>query len=303
MMRRLWALVAILYGVCLPALADEPTSRVPPGFVVEEPSSSAELTKIVLVAGSNFFKPGQHEYIGGCAALADLLRQTPGVFPVLALDWPHEAKTLAGAKSIVLFADGGDKHSLLSDRCLAETKKAADAGVGLVFFHQGVDVPKDLGDTMRTLAGAAFEKGYSARAHWVHDFSEFPTHPILRGVTPFKIDDGWLYKLRFVEGMKGITPLLRTTNPKDKKADPKSDEAIVAWAYERDGGGRSFAFTGCHLHASFAEEGYRRFLTNGILWTAGIDPPASGASVRLDADNLDRYLVAPPAGVKTTSSK
>jgi hypothetical protein len=37
------------------------------------------------------------------------------------------------------------------------------------------------------------------------------------------------------------------------------------------------------LHASFGEEGYRRFLTNGILWSAKIEIPAAGAPVALTA--------------------
>lgn len=286
-------LLAMHSAAWMPARAAEPASRVPEGFAVEDASTSDGRAKIVLVAGSNFFKPGEHEYIGGCTVLADLLRQTPGVQPVLALDWPRKPDTLAGAKAVVFFVDGGDKHRLLDPHALAQTQKLADAGAGIVFFHQGVDVPKDLGPAMRALAGAAFEKGYSQRAHWVSEFRQFPEHPITRGVTPFTIDDGWLYKLRFVDGLKGITPLLRTVNPKTPAADPQSDDAIVAWAYGRPGGGRSFAFTGCHLHASFAAEGYRRFLTNGILWAAGVEVPAAGASVRLDADNLGRYLVAP----------
>jgi hypothetical protein len=68
---------------------------------------------------------------------------------------------------------------------------------------------------------------------------------------------------------------------------------VVAWAYERPEGGRAFTFTGAHLHASFAEEGYRRLLTNGILWSAGIEVPKEGAKVELDAAALPSYLKPP----------
>ena len=89
--------------------------------------------------------------------------------------------------------------------------------------------------------------------------------------------------------MKGITPLLKTVNPKAKAAK-LDDDAIVSWAFERNGGGRSFAFTGGHLHASFAEEGYRRFLVNGILWSAKIEIPTAGAPVVLAPGELSKYL-------------
>lgn len=262
---------------------------VAPKIALEEQPTDPKLAKIVLIAGSNAFKPGEHEYVAGCAVLADLLRQTPGVFPVLALDWPTRPETLADAKAVVFFFDGGDKHALLKADRLAQVQKLADAGAGLVHLHQVIDYPKDLGERARGWTGAAWEKGYSQRAHWVGEFTTFPEHPVCRGVTPFKIDDGWLYKLRFAADKKALTPLLRTVSPKAANAQ-LGDDAIVAWAYERVGGGRAFTFTGCHLHSSFDQEGYRRLLVNGILWSAGIDVPKGGAPVVLAKENLGKYL-------------
>jgi hypothetical protein len=285
-----WGLaVGGLTSLPLAQAADEPLA-LPPRWQLEERVTDPSLKKIVLVAGSNFFKPGQHEYLGACAVLGDLLRQTTGVAPVLALDWPRQSETFSGARAVVFFLDGGEKHLLLNPEQREQVRQLAADRTGLVWFHQGVDVPVELGPTMRDLAGAAFEKGHSQRAHWVSGFETFPEHAITRGVTPFTIDDGWLYKLRFVPEMRGITPLMRTVSPKVAGADPMSDDAIVAWAFERPQGGRSFAFTGGHLHQSFAEAGYRRLLTNGILWSAGVEPPASGAPVALNPSDLDSYL-------------
>lgn len=264
-----------------------------PGSIEAQPSDP-KLAKIVLVAGSNVYKSGEHEYVAGCAVLRDLLQQTPGVYPVLALDWPKKPETLAGAKSVVFLFDGGDKHQLLAADRMAQVRKLADEGVGLVGLHQFVDVPKDLGERMRDLMGAAWEKGHSQRAHWVHKYAAFAEHPTSRGVTPFEIDDGYLFKLRFVPEMRGVTPLLRTVSPKAASQE-LNDEAIVAWLYERPNGGRSFTFTGTHLHASLAEEGYRRFLVNSILWTAGAEIPKSGAPVSQTSEGLNKYLKSVPA--------
>ncbi|MFO0867091.1 MAG: ThuA domain-containing protein [Gemmataceae bacterium] len=271
--------------------------KLPPGYALEEQPKNANDAKIVLIAGSNYFKPGEHDYIAAGAVLAELLKQTPGVAPVLAVDWPKNPKTLEGARCVVFFFDGGDKHGLLKENRLADIKKLAESGAGLVFFHQTVDVAKDLGERFRELAGGAYEKGYSQRAHWIDTFKNFPDHPVTHGVAPFKIDDGWLYQSRFVPGMKGVTPLLRTTNPKGAKPKGESDD-VVAWAYDRKDGGRSFAFTGAHLHISFLEEGYRRLLTNGILWTAKIDTPATGAPVELNKERLDGLQTPAPAKAK-----
>ena len=282
-------MILLALQVANPICAGAKAPKLPKGFTLEEQPTDAKLKKIVFIAGSNFYQPGEHEYIGGCALLMDLVKQTPGVFPVLALDWPKDPKTFENAKAVVFFLDGGDKHPVLKGGKLVQTIKLAEAGVGLVMLHQGVDIDKDFGDRMQSWMGAAWEQGYSKRAHWVHEFSDFPKHPITRGVKEFKTDDGYLYKLRFVANKKGVTPLLKTVNPKTPKAK-LDDASIVSWAFEREGGGRSFAFTGGHLHASFAEEGYRRFLTNGILWSAGVEIPVAGAPVALNAADLNRYI-------------
>ncbi len=263
--------------------------------VVPAPAADPPAAKIVLVGGSNYFKAGEHDYLAGVAVLADLLKQTPGIAPVTVADWPTAPETFAGAKAVVLFVDGGAKHAVLKGNRAAEVQKLVDAGVGLVQIHQVADYPKDFGDRARAWAGGAWEAGTGQRAHWVHTFETFPDHPVCRGVTPFTIDDGWLYKNRFVEGKAGVMPILRTANPKGKDRE-SGDGAIVAWAFERPGGkGRSFTFTGAHLHASFAEEGYRRLLANGILWSAGLDVPTTGAPVKLDPAALPGYLTPPPA--------
>ncbi len=280
--------LAAAVGAARPA---DPPKNAPP---VEEAPADPKAAKVVLIAGPNFIKPGEHDYVAGAAALMDLLRQTPGVAPVLAVEWPKKPETLAGAKAVVFYFDGGDKHAVVKGDRAAEVKKLADAGAGVVHFHQTNDYPKDFADRARGWAGGAWEKGAGERAHWVSEFNTFPDHPICRGVTPFKIDDGWLWKIRFADGTAGVTPLLRTWNPK-ATAKPEGTQDVIAWAFERPGGGKSFSFTGGHLHASLAEEGYRRFLVNGILWSAGIDIPKGGAKVDLDPKALGDYLKpAPP---------
>ncbi len=278
--------------IMLPGIAVAAELVLPAGVKVEENPTDPAATKIVLIAGSNYFKPGEHEYIAGCAALADLLQQSPGVAPVLAIDWPTKPETLAGAKSVVMFFDGGKKHGLLTGDRFAQIQALADAKAGIVGLHQLVDFPEGLGEKGQGLLGATFRNGSSKRAHWVHEFKTFPEHAITRSVTPFTIDDGYLWKLDFVPERSGVTPLLSTIGPKDSTTTP--EESVVAWAYERENGGRSFTFTGAHLHASLGEEGYRRLLTNAVLWSAGIDIPEAGAPVQLETARLNGYLMPKP---------
>jgi hypothetical protein len=257
----------------------------------EKQPANPAAAKIVLIAGPASAKAGEHEYVAGCYVLSKLLEQTPGVAPVIVKDgWPTKKETLDGARTLVFFRDGGDSHCLLKDDRMAQMQKLVDAGVGVVFFHQCIDFPKDPGQRAIQWMGGVWEKGFGQRAHWVAEFDTFPSHSVTRGVTPFKIDDGWLYKDRFLPGLKGVTPLLRTASPKAAAGTREKDEAIVSWLYDRPDGGRSFTFTGCHLHSSWGIENYRRLLTNGILWTAKIEVPTGGAPVALDEAELKKYL-------------
>ncbi len=74
--------------------------------------------------------------------------------------------------------------------------------------------------------------------------------------------------------------------------------SVISWAYERHGGGRSFAFTGCHLHESWGLDGFRKLIVNGILWSAGQEIPSGGASVKLDRTELMLHLDKKPAPAK-----
>lgn len=293
---RVCALCLSLVLVVAPCRAADVDPFDQSGITIEVLPTDAKAIKVVLIAGvpTPKLRSGEHEYFAGCALLMKMLRQTPGVFPVLARDgWPKKSETLKGAKAVVLFVEGGAAHPALKGDRLKELERLEKSGAGIVHLHSAIDYPRDLGDRVRVLAGAAWEPRHSLRAHWVAEFTKFPGHPITRGVTPFKIDDGWLWKLRYVDRMKGVTPLLRTRSPKDK-SKTSDDEAIISFAFERPHGGRSFTFTGCHLHESWKLPGFRQFIVNGILWSAGLEIPEKGAPVVLKpADervHLDRKV-------------
>jgi type 1 glutamine amidotransferase len=269
--------------------APQDRSEVP----LEVEPTDASLSKIVILAGSFSKGKGEHEYFAGSALLAKMLRQTPGVAPVMAAEgWPKNERILEGAKSIVFYMDGGGKQPILAPEKLQLIEKLAARGVGIVHLHQIIDYPKSHTERLLPMIGGVWVPGAGARGHWDGVFDRRVEHPITRGVAPFTENDGFLYKLKFVEGMKGITPLLRTSPP---KATLKDAEDIVSWAYQRPDGGRSFVFTGGHLHESWGLESLRRFATNGILWSAGLEVPAGGAPVALETDELRKNLDPLPA--------
>jgi type 1 glutamine amidotransferase len=143
--------------------------------------------------------------------------------------------------------------------------------------------------------GGYYETGFSTNPHWKADFQSMPDHPITRGVKPFAITDEWYFNIRFAPESKNVTPILKATPPDDKRgtADAKKFSGrseIVAWAYDRAGGGRSFGFTGGHTHKNWGEENFRRLVTNAILWSAHVDVPTAGAKVELDPSELNKNL-------------
>lgn len=268
---------------------------------IEVQPTDPNAAKIVLIAGKSGPEhgPGEHEHFAGCALLMRMLQQTPGVAPVMAMDWPKNPETLKNARTIVFYMDGGGKQTTIAHA--DEIQKMMDAGVGIVHLHQVIDYPTESGkQAIKWLGGVYDAKAGGARGHWDESFDRFPEHEITRGVEPFKLNDGWILKLTFVPELKGITPLLRTTqlSPKGKKGPIEGSANIVCWAYERPDGGRAFVLTGAHGHKNWGLLGLRRLVVNGILWSAKVAVPEGGAPVNLDPADLMTNLERKPAPKK-----
>jgi len=272
---------------------------------LEADTTDAALTKIVLLAGPVSNKPGQHEYFSGCAMLMKCLKQTPGVWPVMAAEgWPKNEAVLKGAKSVVVYMDGGPKCALLEGIRWQTLRGLMKDGAGFVVLHQAVDIPEEQAGEFKEWAGAVWQKDIGSRGHWDMSFTPDAKQDALHGVVPFSAPkDGWLYNLHFAD--RNVTPLLTGAVPDTSRstADAKSHAGraeVIAWAHERANGGRSFGFTGCDLHKNWEVEAQRRLVVNGILWSAKVKVPANGAPVAIDAtdltSNMDRkvFVAAKP---------
>jgi hypothetical protein len=268
----------------------EEQRRIP----LEADTADPKQVKVVILAGSPSNKAGQHEYFAGAALMMKWLSQTPGIWPVLCADgWPQNEAIFDGARAVVVYADGGPKLPFLENGRLDRLRGLLGEGAGLVMLHQAVDVPESHAKEVLQWLGAAWTKDIGCRGHWDMEFTDFPSHPVLNGVTGFAAPlDGWLYNLHFAPGM---VPLLRGNVPDSSRttADAKEHAGraeVVAWAYTRENGGRSFAFTGCDLHKNWRIESQRRLVTNGILWSANVAVPAAGAPVAMETRDLARNL-------------
>jgi type 1 glutamine amidotransferase len=266
------------------------------GVPLEVQPADPNVTKIVLVAGRQSHGPGEHEFFAGCSVLMKLLKETSGVFPVMARDgWPKNPKTFENAKSVVFFMDGGKNHPIIQQDHRAAVQKLMDEGVGFVNLHYAVEYPKSQSDHILNWLGGYYETGFSTNPHWQADIKSLPEHPVTRGVKPFGILDEWYYNIRFAPALEKVTPILKATPPDQTRGTPVAKEhpgrqEVLAWAFERGNGGRSFGFTGGHFHKNWSDVNFRRLVVNAILWTAKVDVSTAGAKVDLEPSDLNKNL-------------
>lgn len=253
----------------------------------------SETVKIVLISGSVRIpdKVGHHDYLAGSALLAFLLEQSSGVRAVAVRDgWPDDEAVFDAARSLVFYTGGGRKHAVLrSAQRIERIEKAVGEGVGIVMIHQAVRYPSELASRGMTWIGGAHVPGKSGRGHWKTHHREFPEHPVTRGVKPWRIRDGWLNEIQFVDGMIGVTPLVWSSKRYRGSSEGGAAD-VVSWAYERPDGGRSFCFTGLDAHSAWSIPGVRQLVVNGILWSAGATVPRTGAPCAADETLLDSLL-------------
>ncbi len=267
---------------------------------------AADPAKIVLVAGRPSHGPGDHEFNAGIKLLAKCLKECNGIEPVVVTGgWPADESIFKGAKSLVFFMDGGGGHPMIQSNHLETLQGLMDQGVGLVCMHYAVEVPKGKpGDKFLDWIGGYYETGYSTNPHWVADVKSLPEHPITRGVKPFHIKDEWYFNIRLRPEMKGVTPIV-VASPDDNtrqgvSASPRGPYAhileakgrpeVLAWAVERQDGGRGFGFTGAHAHKNWGNENFRTLVLNAILWSAKLDVPSNGVRCEVSEDDLTKNL-------------
>jgi len=251
-----------------------------------------EAKTIVFVAGRPSHGYGAHEHNAGCTLLAHELRSALPKYTchVHLNGWPQDKAAFDKADCIIMYCDGGGGHMVNAH--LDEVDELAKKGVGIVCIHYGVEVPKGKsGDKFLDWIGGYFETNWSVNPHWTAKYDKLPDHPICRGVQPFEINDEWYYHMRFREGLKGVTPILTALPPKESlsrgdgthSGNPAVREAIakgepqhMAWAAEREGGGRGFGFTGGHDHWNWGDPNFRKVVLNAIVWCAKGEVPSGG---------------------------
>jgi hypothetical protein len=267
-------------------------------------AAGKDVKKIVLVGDKRSHgAPGNHEFVAGPILFARTLNSVyPNCYAVVTT-YDKFPKDLSHADAVViLINDGGPAVN-------QQMKDAMNRGAGFMAIHYGVEVKKgEQGDTFLKWMGGYFETNWSVNPHWTATFDKIPEHETTRGVKPFTMKDEWYYHMRFVDDMKGVTPILQALpelktikgagketflhegNPAAYEDVAAGKPQTLAWAYVRPDGGRGFGFTGYHFFNNLQNDNFRTLLLNAIAWTAKLEVPPGGVPsptpTKADLDQL-----------------
>jgi hypothetical protein len=300
-----WACAAVCAAAILVPVRAQEKERDIFNYVGQK-NAGKDVKKIVFIAdaGTHGGK-GNHEFKAGAVYMARVLNSTyPKAYAVVysTKNWP---KDIAHADAVIVLLNHGGKAATDANIKTAVEKN----GAGFMAIHYGVEVTKGVqGDNYLKWMGGYFEQSWSVNPHWNAKIDSIGDHETTRGVKPFTINDEWYYHMRFVDGMKGVTPVLsavpdvKTLSRWDgKKPHPyNGNDAVMeevkagkpqhlAWAYVRPDGGRGFGFTGYHNYVNLTNDSFRTLLVNAAAWTAKLDVPSAGIATKTPSkDDLEK---------------
>jgi len=254
--------------------------------------------KILFLAGPRDHGfPGRHEYERDLRTLAQSLEQSSNVHGIttqlIVGTLPRDLAAVQDAAAIVIESS--------SDRAADETHPLFPPNPSTNGRGYDADTTaylKSLDDLIRQkqigvviIHYANWVENWKAREYdlewtggfWVQIGSKNPVddlkmslenkkHPILRGVKPWTYHDEIFCRF-FLPNDARRTNLLLATPTEDKM---KIGAQIASFAYQREDGGRGFVYGGLDFRDNLSNDNYRKFLLNGIAWTAGIEIPKAG---------------------------
>ena len=246
-------------------------------------SHAAEKRLLLLGQGPDGHPRLTHEYRAGVRVVARCLQSHPDVkLRVVSADgsWPEGPDLIRQADAVVLFLSEGAKWLQQDARRFQAFAQLAQRRGGLVVLHWGMGTrPANYIDRFLQLFGAC-HGGQDRKYQVVQRVARIapPAHPVTSGIKDFDIRDEFYYRLKRVRSASPPTPLL--TVPIDGRRE------MVAWAWQRPDGGRSFGFSGLHFHENWARVEYRRLVVQGVLWTLQLPIPADGLAVGITPEDL-----------------
>lgn len=244
---------------------------------------------VMIVVGPSNHKPGSHEVQAGGRLMAHCLENAinlKGIRARVYYEWPDDADVHRRASTVVFIGDQFPAERLSdSDAAMKALAEMVQRGCGIVCVHYATGLG----------AGDVTETGDHPLLHWtggyfatrcrhhqsvarIFDATIKPGkkgHPVMRGWKAFKIRDEPYTKNYF--GLKGLAPgVFSLATAQYPPSDPRTE--IIAWGIERKDGGRGMGVTMPHFYRNWERDELRKFIMNGIAWTAGLEVPKEGVN-------------------------
>lgn len=287
---------AILYSLGVAALG----VMAAPGAAYAQ--DAAQSKQFVFISGpKDHGFPGRHEYEKDLKVLAYCLENATNLKGVTTKFYagkpPEDLKEIENAAVIVMEGSSDqmarEKHPLFPPNATAgpwgrydqQTQaylKQFDAivkkGAGVVVFHYALWVENWTARTyFLNWIGGIWVQGPSKNpsGQWKIELKN-PDHPILRGVKPWEFREEIFYNPVLIDAAHRTDLLIgHPLKVMWYGARPEGPQ-VAAWAYNREDGGRGFAYGGLDFHENWLNEDSRRFTLNGVVWAAGMEVPEGG---------------------------
>tara|TARA_A100001391_G_scaffold195226_1_gene172321 strand:+ start:402 stop:2213 length:1812 start_codon:yes stop_codon:yes gene_type:complete len=255
-------------------------------------TAEARSKHILIVIGPSTHPPGSHEVAAGGRLMAHCLEHADnlnGIKATVVQGWPDDDEVLAGADSIVFIGDTFPPQRLPeTQQILARIERMMQRGCGIVCVHYatallGHDVAPDGAHPLLEWMGGYFANKTCphhpgiARVYQAATIEPAaPQHPISRGWSEFTLHDEPYINNYFGKNNNqlaaNVTALATSMLPPEEP-----QEEIVAWCVQREHG-RGFGIVMPHFYRNWSNDDLRRFILNGIVWTANGEVPAAGVS-------------------------
>jgi type 1 glutamine amidotransferase len=256
---------------------------------------AADATRVLIVVGPSTHPPGSHEVAAGGRVIkhcVEHMANVPGVRADLVSDWPQDQSLRDAASTIVFIGDIFPPNRFPeAKRNLAELDAMMRRGCGIVCLHYATglraeDVAEDGEHPLLHWMGGYFATRCKhhqsvARVYPAATITPAtPQHPVSRGWKEFTLPEEPYTNNYF--GKNNNQPEANVTVLATSLLPPESPKReAVAWAVERADGGRGFGAVMLHFFKNWAQEDLRRFILNGIVWSAKLDVPAEGVKTTL----------------------
>ena len=220
------------------------------------------------------------------------MANVPGVKADVSEGWPADDSTLAAASTLVFIGDNFPPVRLPdSAAILAKMDTMMKRGCGIVCVHYATglraeDVAADGEHPLLHWLGGYFAMKCAHHQSIAKIYPAAtitpaaPQHPIARGWREFTLHDEPYINNYF--GPNGNQPAPNVTILASSMLPPEAPQReSVSWCVQREDGGRGFGIVMPHFFRNWQNEDLRRFILNGIVWTAKLEVPTAGVKTTL----------------------